>query len=307
MCKMIVMCKNDAQTKKLIDTLMNINDVSSIMSNEMTFRRDSEGRNKHQTIEELGLKIDSEDLTLQERADLTQVLKNNADLFATSLLDLPGTHLCEYEIDTGDAKPINCRPYRLSPTAQGILDTEIDQMLKAGVIRPSDSNWGSPVMLVKKKSLDGKPCFRVVIDYRKLNAVSKPIAYTIPKLEDIVDAVGHAKPTRFSIMDLRSGYFQIPIKEGESKHKTAFNTQNNKFEFNVASFGLQGLPAYFSKIMSSIFRGISYKYMVHYIDDLLIYSPDVKTHISHLQSACDRIRGANLRIHPQKSLLYKKG
>ena len=175
-------------------------------------------------------------------------------------------------------------------------------MLKAGVIRPSESNWGSPVMLVKKKSLDEKLCFRVVIDYRKLNAVTRPIAYTIPRLEDIVDAVEHAKPTRFTIMDLKSGYFQIPLKEGDSKQKSAFNTQNNKFEFNVASFGLQGLPAYFSKVMSSIFRGISYKYMVHYIDDLLVYSPDVQTHIQHLQTVFDRIRGANLRIHPQKSI-----
>ena len=121
----VVLCKNDTNTKQLFHTLMNINDINTLMSNEVTFQSENRMSRSPRTVEQLGLKIGDADLTQAEKEAAIELLNKNADLFAVSLAELPGTHLCEYEIDTGDAKPINSGPYRLSPAAQEILDDEM--------------------------------------------------------------------------------------------------------------------------------------------------------------------------------------
>src|SRR5215469_16357444 len=225
-------CPRTKANEEVLKTLMHIN---TITDSEMTFCKQGHPKNTTRTTASLGITLDKSDLNPTQKQQLTRLLDNNTYLFATTLNELPGTRLCEFSIETENDLPINLRPYRQSPTARRIIDKEITEMLDANIIRESDSAYGAPCLLVRKKSPDGKPNFQLVIDYRKLNAVTKPIAYQIPRLDDIIDAVGHESPKFFSIMDLKSGYFQVPVRE-DSKRKTAFNTATGRYEFNVTPF-----------------------------------------------------------------------
>ncbi|KAG1136227.1 hypothetical protein G6F38_012209 [Rhizopus arrhizus] len=124
-------------------------------------------------------------------------------------------------------QPISHRPYRLSPIEAKYLEQEIDKYCKLGVISPSNSPWAAPVILVKKKNGE----YRMVIDYRKLNAVTKKDSYPLPRIDDLLDTLG--KASIFSALDMRAGFHQVPLEE-ESKELTAFTT---KYDLSTYAFG----------------------------------------------------------------------
>ena len=128
----------------------------------------------------------------------------------------------KHTIDTADSKPIKCRPYRTSPAAKQEIQKEIDEMLKNDIIEHFTSEYSFPIVLVKKKNGE----FRFAIDYRKLNAVTQPITYPLPRLDDVFDAIGQANATIYTKLDLTSAYFQLGLDD-KSKHKTAFITHDN--------------------------------------------------------------------------------
>ena len=126
------------------------------------------------------------------------------------------------------------------------IDEHLDSMLEAGVIEPSTSPWSSPVLLVpkpKELKLTGKPAWRFCIDYRQLNNVTVKNAYPLPNITDIIDALEGA--SIFSSLDLKSGYWQIPLRETD-KEKTAFITHRGQFQFNRVPFGLANAPSVFA-------------------------------------------------------------
>ncbi len=125
-------------------------------------------------------------------------------------------------------------------------------MLADKVIRPSQSPWASPVVLVGKK--DGS--VRFCVDYRKLNLLTKKDVYPLPRIDDSLSALG-AKQV-YTTLDLTSGYWQIPIAE-EDKEKTAFVTHKGLFEFNVMPFGLCNAPATFQRYMDAVFAGLKWE------------------------------------------------
>jgi hypothetical protein len=116
----------------------------------------------------------------------------------------------EHGIDTGDARPIKRNPYRTPHALKSVVDEHIDDMLRKKIIEPSKSPWSSSIVLVHKKSKDGSVKYRFCVDYRALNAVTKPDAYPIPNIVDTLDSLGHGKI--FLVLDMASGYHQIPIK-----------------------------------------------------------------------------------------------
>ena len=118
-------------------------------------------------------------------------------------------------------------------------------MLDAVVIRPSNSPWSSPLVLVKKR--DGS--LRFCVDYRKLNSITVKDAYPLPRIDDTLDALGDVK--YFSTLDMSSGYWQVEVGE-EDKAKTAFTTGKGHFEFNVMPFGLSNAPATFQRLMDLV-------------------------------------------------------
>jgi len=172
------------------------------------------------------------------------------DTFASSSTNLEFCPLVEHDIDTGDARPIKQSPRRPPIAAREAEDEILNEMLETGVIVPSNSSWASPVCLVKKKK-DGT--FRLCIDYRGVNAVSKKDAYPIP---DIQDALDNLRGSRcFATIDLLSGYWQLGMTD-RAKEKSAFCTRRGLFQFTRMPFGLSGAPRSFCRLMSIVLRDL---------------------------------------------------
>src|SRR3954464_10032549 len=163
------------------------------------------------------------------------------------------------------------------------IKKQIKELLDKGYIRPSSSPWGSPVLLVEKK--DGS--LRMVVDYRGLNEVTIKNKYPLPMINDRFDRLQAAKV--FSKIDLRSGYHQLKIRE-EDIPKTAFITRYRLYEYTVMSFGLTNAPATFSRLMNSIFMEYLDKFVVIYLDDILIYSKNEEGHAEHLRLVLMKLR-----------------
>ena len=179
-----------------------------------------QSNNKHQIRKKSDIKFDlgNSDLNEEQKEILTQFLNQNRDVFATNLQELGKTNLFKHTIDTGDSKPIKCRPYRTSPAAKQEIHRQIDEMLKNDIIEHSSSEYNFPIVLVKKKNGE----FRFAIDYRKLNAVTQPVTYPLPRLDDVFDAIGQANATIYTKLDLTSAYFQLGLDE-KSKQKNGFH------------------------------------------------------------------------------------
>ena len=151
--------------------------------------------------------------------------------------------------------PISQRPYRMNPEELVELKKQLGYMLSKGLIRPSASPWGSPIIFVD--IMDGTT--RLCVDYRKLNAVTIKNKYPLPKIEDLFDQMNGARV--FSKIDLRTGYHQLKVRE-EDIPKTAFTTRYRLFEYTVMSFGLTNAPAYFMNLMNKIFMDYLDKFVV---------------------------------------------
>jgi hypothetical protein len=152
-----------------------------------------------------------------------------------------------------------------------------------GLIHPSSSQWGCPALFVKKK---GKS-LRMCVDYRPLNAVTIKNKYPLPWIDILFDQLSRAKV--FSKIDLRSGYHQIKIRPQDIP-KTAFSTRYGLYEYLVMSFGLTNAPAHFMYLMSSVFMPELDKFVVVFIDDILVYSENEKEHAEHLRIVLERLR-----------------
>ena len=163
----------------------------------------------------------------------------------------------------------------MAPVELKELKAQLQELVDRGFIRPSISPWGAPVLFVKKK--DGT--WRLCIDYRQLNKVTIRNKYPLPRIDDLFDQLQGAKV--FSKIDLRSGYHQLRIREPDIP-KTTFRTRYGHYEFLVMSFGLTNAPAVFMDLMNRVFRPYLDRFVIVFIDDILVYSRSELEHERHL-------------------------
>jgi hypothetical protein len=216
------------------------------------------------------------------------VVREFPDVFPDDIQGLPPPRQVEFRIDLiPDAMPVARTPYRLAPSEMQELESQLQELQDKGFIRPSSSPWGAPILFVKKK--DGT--FRMCIDYRELNKLTIKNRYPLPRIDDLFDQLQGAK--YFSKIDLRSGYHQLRVRE-EDVPKTAFSTRYGHFEFLVMPFGLTNAPAVFMDLMNRVCRPYLDKFIIVFIDDILIYSRTKQEHEVHLRKALELLRAEKL-------------
>jgi ribonuclease HI len=213
-----------------------------------------------------------------------RVVCDYPDVFPEELPGMPPDRDVEFVIDLlpGTA-PISQRPYRMSSDQLQELKAHIKELMGKGFIRASSSPWGALVILVGKK--DGTQ--RMCVDYRSLNDVTIKNKYPLPRIEDLFDEMRGAQV--FSKIDLRSGYHQMKIRPSDTS-KTAFTTRYGLYEYTVMSFGLTNARAYFMYLMNKIFMEYLDKFVMVFIDDILIYSRNEEDHEEHLRFVLQKLR-----------------
>ena len=190
-------------------------------------------------------------------------------------------------------------PYRLSHSEALEVERQLVEYLKKGFIRPSSSPWAVPILLVKKK--DGS--MRMCVDFRALNQLTIKNKYPLPRVDELFDQLGGAR--YFTELDLRSGYHQIRIRE-QDVPKSAFRTKFGHYEFLVLSFGLTNAPAMFMSHMDEVLHPYIGKFIVVFLDDILIYSKTKKEHLEHLTKVFDLLQANQLYAKQSKCDFFMK-
>lgn len=236
-------------------------------------------------------------LTPQEEVQLAQFL----DQELPSLADIRGTtDLVQHRIRLSKPEPIKQRYRPQNPRMQDIINQEVDEMIQLGVIEPSNSPWSSPVVIVRKK--DGKP--RFCIDFRKVNEVSERDAYPLPYINAILDKLRKAR--YISSIDLKQGYWQIPLTP-DSKPITAFTVPGRGlFQFRVMPFGLHSAPATFQRLLDRIIGPDMDPHAFAYLDDIIVLGETFEGHLTNLREVFRRLRVANLQLNPEKCQFCRK-
>ena len=221
-------------------------------------------------------------------SELTKLIKKYPILFS----DTPSrTHLIEHDIDVGDSTPIKQRFYRCAPHKRKVLEAEVKYMLDNGVAVPSSSSWASQSLLVDKSDKSPRFC----TDYRKVNKVTKPDSYPLPRMEDCIDQVGAAKFV--SKFDLLKGYWQVPLS-ARAREISAFITPTGLYEYTVMSFGLRNAPATFQRLMNMVVSGL--EGCAVYLDDVVIFSDTWDMHVQRIRALFDRLAEARLTVNLAK-------
>ncbi|GJW21397.1 putative reverse transcriptase domain-containing protein [Tanacetum coccineum] len=210
------------------------------------------------------------------------------EVFPKELPGLPPPRQVEFRIyQVPGAAHVMRASYRLAPSEMKELSVQLQELLEKGFIHSSLSPWGAPVLFVKKK--DGS--FRMCIDYRELNKLTIKNRYPLPRIDDLFDQLQGS--SMYSKIDLRSGYHQLRIKE-EDIPITAFRTRYGHFEFQVMPFGLTNAPAVFMDLMNRVCKPYLDKFVIVFIDDILVYSKDEEEHGKHLKTILELLKKERL-------------
>nr|CAE03619.3 OSJNBb0003B01.10 [Oryza sativa Japonica Group] len=232
---------------------------------------------------ETEIPVDTVEKNLRKLEDIPIVCEY-PEVFPEDLTTMPPKREIEFRIDLAPGTaPIYKRPYRMAANELAEVKKQVDEQLQKGYIRPSTSPWGAPVIFVEKKDKTKRMC----VDYRALNEVTIKNKYPLPRIDDLFDQLKGAKV--FSKIDLRSGYHQLRIRE-EDIPKTAFTTRYGLYECTVMSFGLTNAPAFFMNLMNKVFMEFLDKFVVVFIDDILIYSKSEEEHEQHLRLVLEKLK-----------------
>nr|GEW41331.1 putative reverse transcriptase domain-containing protein [Tanacetum cinerariifolium] len=234
------------------------------------------------------------------RLDDIRIICDFLELFPDALRDLPPMREIEFHIDLIPGPlPVVKSPYRLAPSEIQELLNQLKELQEKGFIWPSYSPWGAPVLFVKKK--DG--ALRMCIDYKELNKLTIKNRYPLPRIDYLFDQLQGA--CCFSKIDLRLGYHQLRVRE-EDIPNTAFRTRYRHFEFTVMPFRLTNAPAVVMNLMNHVCKPYLDKFVIMFIDDILIYSRSEEDNEAHLKAILDLLKKEKLYVKFSKCEFWLK-
>ncbi len=234
-----------------------------------------------------------------ETEQVKQLLIEYQDCFMAPDGKLGRTSLVQFEIDTGDNKPVR-QKLRLPPMhIQEAVDREIDKMLADGIMEPCQSPWASNLVCVQKKTGE----VRLAADFRQLNAcLVNNSAYPLPKIDECLDTLSGS--AFYSTLDMIQGYNQLEIKPSD-REKTSIITKRGQFQYTCMPFGISSSPGCFELLMETVLAGLQWEKCVIYLDDVLTFSKTFSEGIDNLKLVLDRFRKANLKLKPSKCFLMQ--
>ncbi|KAE9082005.1 hypothetical protein PF007_g22439 [Phytophthora fragariae] len=232
-------------------------------------------------------------LSLEQKELFQAELDGFRSMFVDSSKEPGRPDLLQFEIDTGNSSPIKQQPHRVSLAEREVMEAEVQQYLELNLIRPSNSPWASPVLMIRKP--DGG--IRFCIDYRRLNAVTVKDCYPMPLIDDILDVLGDAQ--LFSTMDIASGYWNVPIHP-DSVSKTAFTCKYGLYEWLVMPFGLCNAVPAFERLMETVLVDLKWRIRLFYLDDCVIFSKDFPSHLVRVRQVLTRFQQAGFKLKMKK-------
>ena len=254
--------------------------------------------------DELLSKIRCDHLNLEEKNALFKTISKFRNCFHLESKKLSFTNAVKHKIETKDNSPVYTKSYRYPFCHKQEIQKQIGKMLDNDIIRPSNSPWSSPIWVVPKKlDASGEKKWRLVIDYRKLNAKTIDDRYPIPNITDILDKLG--KCNYFTTLDLAAGFHQIEV-DPQDVAKTAFNVENGHYEFLRMPFGLKNSPATFQRVMDNVLREFVGKCCLVFMDDIIIFSSSLQEQIDNLSKILKTFEKFNLKIQLDKSEFLRK-
>ncbi|GJV76036.1 putative reverse transcriptase domain-containing protein [Tanacetum coccineum] len=229
-----------------------------------------------------------EDKSEEKRLEDVPIVRDFHKVFPEDLSGIPPARQVEFRIDLIPGIALVARvPYRLAPSEMKELSDQLQELSDKGFIRPSSSPWGAPVLFVKK--MNGS--FWMCIDYQELNKLTVKNRYPLPRIDNLFDQL--QGPSVYSKIELRSGYHQLRIHE-EDILKTAFRTRYGHYEFQLMPFGLTNALVVFMDLMNRVWKPYLEKFVIVFIDDILIYSKSKQEHEEHLKLILELLKKEEL-------------
>lgn len=250
------------------------------------------------------IQIRNAHMNQEQSKEITKITTEFKNLFSEPNQQLTYTSRVKGEIRTNTDQPVYTKSYPYPMSLKDEIEKQIKELLSDGIIRPSRSPYNSPVWIVPKKiDASNQKKYRLVIDYRKLNSITIADKYPIPDINEVLAQLGENR--FFSVIDLKSGFHQIPLRE-EDIEKTAFSINNGKYEFTRLPFGLKNSPSIFQRTLDDILRHHIGKICYVYIDDIVIFSKDEKSHYENVRKVFETLEQANMKVQLDKCEFLKK-
>lgn len=287
------------------DSLKELSAVIYLAESYMTINNMLKFRIKQKLSQSINsINIRTEHLTKEQKEHLQEIIFRHRELFTEPNETLTYTSAVIAEIHTKTEEPIYSRYYPYPMHLKEEVEKQIEDLLKQGIIQPSRSPYNSPIWVVPKKAdASGQKKYRMVIDYRKLNEQTVADKYPIPEINDVLPQLGQNK--FFTVIDLKSGFHQIPLRESDRK-KTAFSVNNGKYEFTRLPFGLKNAPSIFQRTLDDILREHIGRICFVYMDDIIIFAKNEKEHYDNLNIIFHTLKSANMKVQLDKCEFLKK-
>lgn len=289
--------------------VMNTNSITIKITNKIPITNNLEdyviasfNTQRDKNREQKLLKIISPNFPAHVKEPLTQLCTDYADIFHLDSDKLTTNNFYKQQIKLTDNTPVYIKNYRMPHAQKDEINRQIDKLIENDLIEPSTSSYNSPLLIVPKKTSDGTQKFRMCIDYRSLNKKVTADKFPLPRMEEIFDGLGKAK--YFTVLDLASGFHQIPLHEN-SRNVTSFSCEKGAYRWKVLPFGLNISPNSFARMMKIAFSGVSTDQCFLYMDDIIVIGQNEKNHLTNLEKTFSVCRKHNLKINPEKAQFFR--
>ena len=250
-------------------------------------------------LQPVPLDLSNSIFTEEQKQQFRKLIKKYRSAFAVDDTELGRTHIYTHKLRLKPgSQPPRPKLYQTNSKDREIIKKHILDMLKNDIIKPvSEGVFSSPTLLVPKK--DGG--LRFCADLREMNKILEEDVYPLPLIRDVIDAIGTSQSIIYSIVDLRSAFWQINVHPQSQKYLT-INTHMGRYAFKVLPFGLHSSPSAFQRLMNTVLRGVLWEFAIPFLDDVVIFSKNASQHLEHLEEVFQRLVDAGLKLKPQKCM-----